>query len=212
MIKVHKSITPPTSLVSKTKYDGEDVKALLAKDQYDKCYICERIQTTDFEIEHLHSQQNYPYEKYKWENLLFACSYCNSRKLSLFDNIINPLQEAVEENIAQRLNYTDKKAEFDTVVHNESIQQTIELLSRIFNGKEAMRKFKEERFFEEFLSRMNTFQTAIRDYLDTPTLDTQQVIRELLSIEEEFLGFKYWIIKDNPILLAEFSADIVWNK
>ena len=75
-----------------------------------------------------------------------------------------------------------------------------------------MRDFKEERFFEEFLSKMNKFEQAVNDYLSTPTPETKQVIKELLSIKEEFLGFKYWVIKNNSTLSAEFSNDIIWNK
>ena len=95
---------------------------------------------------------------------------------------------------------------------SEAIQQTIELLNSIFNGKNAIRKVKEERFFEEFLSKMNNFEQAVYDYLSAPTPETKEVIRELLSIEQEFLGFKYWIIENNPSLYADFSDDIVWNK
>ena len=130
----------------------------------------------------------------------------------MFDDIINPLQEVVEEKIVQKINYTDRKADFTPTLQGEVVQQTIRLLRRIFNGSDRSRKFREERFFEEFLSRMNIFQAAINDYLASPSKETRQVIRELLSIEEEFLGFKYWIIKENSALLAEFSSDIIWNK
>jgi len=189
MIQLQKTTTAPASLATKNKYDGEDVKALLAKDHYDKCYICERQLTTDFQVEHLHSQEHYPDEKYNWENLFFVCSYCNGKKSANFDGIVNPTKEAIEEK-----------------------QQTIVLLNRIFNGKNAIRKVKEERFFEEFLSKMNNFEKAVNDYLSAPTQETKEVIRELLSIEQEFLGFKYWIIKNNPTLFREFLNNIIWNK
>ena len=165
MIQLQKTTTAPASLATKNKYDGEDVKALLAKDHYDKCYICERQLTTDFQVEHLHSQEHYPDEKYNWENLFFACSYCNGKKSANFDGIVNPTKEAIE-----------------------------------------------ERFFEEFLSKMNNFEKAVNDYLSAPTSETKEVVRELLSIEQEFLGFKYWIIKNNPTLFREFSNNIIWNK
>ncbi|WP_277011123.1 HNH endonuclease [Capnocytophaga granulosa] len=212
MIQLQKTTTAPASLATKNKYDGEDVKALLAKDHYHKCYICERQLTTDFQVEHLHSQKYYPNEKYDWENLFFACSYCNTKKSSHFDGIVNPTKEAIEEKIVQTLNYSENKADFIPNNTSKAIQQTIELLNRIFNGKNRMRDFKEKCFFNEFLSKMNKFEQAVYDYLSAPTPETKQVIRELLSIKEEFLGFKYWIIKDNPTLLAEFSDDIVWNK
>ena len=210
MIQLQKTTTAPASLANKKRYDGDDVKDLLAKDHYDKCYICERQRTTDFQIEHLHSQEHYPNERYNWENLFFACSYCNGRKSSSFDGIATPTKEAIEEKIVQTLNYN--KADFAADDTSEAIQQTVALLNRIFNGKNRMRDFKEERFFEEFLSKMNKFEQAINDYLSTPTPETKQVIKELLSIKEEFLGFKYWVIKNNSTLSAEFSNDIIWNK
>ena len=86
-------------------------------------------------------------------------------------------------------------------------------MNRIFNGKQnKLRDHNEKAFFKEFLSKMNKFEQAINDYLSTPTPESKQVIKELLSIKEEFLGFKYWVIKNNPTLLAEFSNDIIWNK
>ena len=60
--------------------------------------------------------------------------------------------------------------------------------------------------------KMNKFEKAVNDYLSAPTLETKEVVRELLSIEQEFLGFKYWIIKNNPTLFREFSNNIIWNK
>ena len=161
MIQLQKTTTAPASLANKKRYDGDDVKDLLAKDHYDKCYICERQRTTDFQIEHLHSQEHYPNERYNWENLFFACSYCNGRKSSSFDGIATPTKEAIEEKIVQTLNYN--KADFATDDTSEAIQQTVALLNRIFNGKNRMRDFKEERFFEEFLSKMNKFEQAIND-------------------------------------------------
>ena len=213
MIQLQKTTTAPDSLTAKKRYDGEDVKALLAKDQYDKCYICERKRSTDFHIEHLHSQKNYPDERYNWENLFFACSYCNGKKSANFDGIVNPTKEAIEEKIVQKLNYRDNKADFITNDTSKTIQQTIKLLNRIFNGKQSnLRDFNEKAFFRDFFTKMSVFEQAVYDYLSAPTQETKEVVRELLSIKEEFLGFKYWIIKNNPTLFREFSNNIIWNK
>ena len=212
MIQLQKTTTAPASLANKDKYYGEDVIDLLAKDHYDKCYICERQLTTDFQVEHLHSQKHYPDEKYNWENLFFVCSYCNGKKSANFDGIVNPTKEAIEEKIVQKLNYRENKADFIRNDTSKAIEQTIILLKRIFNGKNAIRKVREEKFFKEFISKMNNFEKAVNDYLSAPTPETKEVIRELLSIEQEFLGFKYWIIKNNPTLFREFSNNIIWNK
>ena len=210
MIQLQKTTTAPASLTTKKRYDRKDVIDLLAKDHYYKCYICERKLTTDFQVEHLHSQEHYPDEKYNWDNLFFVCSYCNGKKSANFDGIVNPTKEAIEEKIVQTLNYD--KADFATNDTSAAIQQTIVLLNRIFNGKNAIRTLKEERFFEEFLSKMNNFEKAVNNYLSAPTPETKEVVRELLSIKQDFLGFKYWIIKNNPTLFREFSNNIIWNK
>ena len=90
MIRISKSQIVPESLTETQTYDGEDVQERLLHDQHRKCYLCERTRTTDFEIEHHKSKKNFPESQHDWENLLLVCGYCNKRKASLFDNIVNP--------------------------------------------------------------------------------------------------------------------------
>lgn len=52
MIRERKIGIIPSSLLTTSQYDGEDVKVQLLEDQHKKCYICERKLGTDFEIEH----------------------------------------------------------------------------------------------------------------------------------------------------------------
>ena len=214
MIKVFKKTTSPESLSVQKKYDSEEVKQQLIADHQGKCYLCERVLTTDFQVEHLHSQEHFPEEKYDWHNLFLSCSYCNGKKSNLFDNILNPAQEPIESLITQELDYLNKKAVFKQVGISASteVQQTLSLLERIFNGTHKMRKTKEERFFEDFLSKMNVFQKAINNFLIADNEQTRLVLQEELTINREFLGFKYWIIQNNPKLLSEFAKDITWNK
>ena len=75
-----------------------------------------------------------------------------------------------------------------------------------------MRKIKEARFFEDFLSKMNAFQKAINNFLVADNKQTRLALQEELATDREFLGFKYWIIQSNPKLLCEFAKDIIWNK
>ena len=214
MIKVFKKPTPPESLTTQKRYDSEEVKQQLIADHQGKCYLCERTVTTDFQVEHLHSQEHFPEEKYVWHNLVLSCSYCNGKKSNLFDNILNPAQEPIESLIIQELDYLNKRAVFKSanVSLSTEVQQTLSLLERIFNGSHKMRKIKEERFFEDFLSKMNAFQKAINNFLMADNEETRLVLQEELTINREFLGFKYWIIQNNPKLLSEFAQDIIWNK
>ena len=214
MIKVFKKPTPPESLTAQKRYDSEEVKQQLIADHQGKCYLCERTVTTDFQVEHLHSQEYFPEEKYAWHNLFLSCSYCNGKKSNLFDNILNPAQEPIESFIIQEWDYLNKRAVFKSanVSLSTEVQQTLSLLERIFNGSHKMRKIKEERFFEDFLSKMNAFQKAINNFLVTDNKQTRLALQEELATDREFLGFKYWIIQSNPKLLCEFAKDIIWNK
>lgn len=55
------------------------------------------------------------------------------------------------------------------------------------------------------------FQSLVREYQNNPTENAEKAVREELSIDQEMLGFKYWITKDNPQLYSVFAKDIVWN-
>lgn len=210
MIKVLKSEDVPTSLATTLQYNGEDVAKQLYMDQKRKCYLCERRCVTDYQVEHRRSQAHFPEDRLSWNNLLLGCSYCNAKKSSDYDNIVDPTHVNVEEVISQRINYANKIAVFDTA-NNMSFHKTIELLRRIYNGTGRIRTLREKSFFEYFIKEMNKFNKAVSNYLSDPSVDNVCIIRELLSIEQEFLGFKYWIIKDNGIL-EQFSDYCIWNK
>lgn len=212
MIRVSKSDAVPTSLSTSSQYKGEDVVRQLCADQHQKCYLCERTCITDYEVEHWHSKANYPSDRQNWRNLLLACSYCNGKKSNDYDDIVDPTHVNVEKVISQRVDYVKKKAVFTTVATEPAFLKTIELLERIHNGAGNMRKVREERFFERFVSEMNKFNNAILNYLQTPTEAHQAIVEELLGIDQEFLGFKYWMIKDNADLTSTFVDCCVWNK
>ncbi|MBO7439048.1 MAG: hypothetical protein J6U21_05150, partial [Bacteroidales bacterium] len=78
-------------------------------------------------------------------------------------------------------------------------------------ANQGLRTLKEERMFKSLVSCINQFNGLIKAFFDNPNANFQNNIREELNIESEFLGFKYQIIKNNPILLKVFAPDIVWN-
>lgn len=212
MIRICKCIDAPASLAETKAYDGEDVKRQLLRDQHGKCYICERIRDTDFEVEHFQSQENHEALKQAWTNLLMACSYCNRKKLHHFDHLLNPLEVNIEEVIEQRLDYDQKKALFQSHRADEASVETVRLLQRVFNGTHRMRTLKEERFFESAMSAMNRFLELVNAYLWNPDATNEKAVRDELAIDKEFLGLKYWIIQDNEALKQTFAKDIIWNK
>ena len=212
MIRVAKTNTVPRSLLLTKSYDGEDVKRQLFTDQHGKCYLCERKVTTDFQIEHLKSQENYPMLKNEWTNLLLSCDYCNPKKGNRFDVILNPLECNIEEMIEQYIDFNSKTVIFESEIDSEQVRKTISLLNLIFNGSSKLKKFKESRFYEEVEGIINRFIQKINIYKLNPSPFYEKVIRQELSMDRELLGFKYWIVKNDAVLSETFANDIIWNK
>ena len=211
MIRERKNENVPSSLLTTSQYDGEDVKGQLLEDQHEKCYICERKLSTDFEIEHFKSKNNYPELRQEWTNLFLACGYCNKKKSSSFVDNLYPLDTNIEDEIEQRIDFSSNKASFVTTIDDVPHQNTVRMLHVFYNGKKKMRVIKEERFFDEAKQKMNRFLEKVNTFLMEPTPANRALVAAELSIEQEMLGFKYWVIRDNH-LEAEFKDEIVWNK
>lgn len=211
MIRERKSEKVPSSLLNTSQYDGEDVKEQLLKDQHGKCYICEHKMGTDFEIEHFKSKNNNPELRQEWTNLFLACGYCNKKKSSSFDDNLYPLDTNIEDEIEQRIDFSSNKASFVTTIDDVPHQNTVRMLHVFYNGKQKMRVIKEERFFDEAKQKMNRFLEKVNTFLMEPTPANRALVAAELSIEQEMLGFKYWVIRDNH-LETEFKDEIVWNK
>lgn len=212
MIRIKKSENVPQSLVRTTAYDGVDVQRQLLVDQYKKCYICECNVEANFHIEHLNSKND---NRQKWSNLFLSCGYCNVRKLGLFDDMMNPTLHNVEDIIEQRIDTSTKTASFKSNHSSVAVAQTIRLLERLFNGKDAKsnsRNPHEEVFYDKVEMIINSFLKKAIDFCMDSSVVNLSSIKEELTIDKELLGFKYWIIKDNPQLYAVFKDDVKWNK
>ena len=108
MIRVFKREEEPKTLKTTKAYDGDDVQKALRCDQHGKCYLCERKLSTDYVIDHFKCQEKHPELVREWSNLLFSCGYCNGRKSSTFDNLVNPITCNVEEEICQKIDFRKK--------------------------------------------------------------------------------------------------------
>lgn len=213
MIRIHKHNTAPVSLTNQTSWTGEDVIGQLKADQYEKCYLCERIQITDFQVEHHKSRNNFPALKYEWSNLFWCCSYCNAKKSSSFDNLLNPVEDNIEDLIQQSFDFPNATAIFSkTGAPSEQVDATILFLDRIFNGTNRIRTIREQQFYDYAISGITSFQEMIISWFETNSEETKNAIIEELDIKSELLGFKYWIIKSNESLLETFGKYIIWNK
>lgn len=210
MIKVRKSAEKPAEL-SKA-YNHQNVCRQIMLDQYEKCYLCEMIPIADYRVDHFIPQEKAPSLEKDWDNLLITCDYCNRKKWHTFNNILNPLTYSIEDIIHHSNDFLNKKVIFTSKDHSPQVLQTIQLLSLIFNGKGSIREFREERFYDHYLQKINRFLRIINGYLSSGELQYKEAIIEELHIKSELLAFKYVVINDIPELRKEFEDLIVWNK
>lgn len=212
MIRVRKSEAPAE--LAQSGYTCEAVKLALIQDGNQKCFICERQRDTDLQVEHLQSRTNHSELENDWDNLYIACDYCNKRKSFYHDDMLHPDQCDVEELIDHRVDLMGEVAQFSSAQETSDVQSTIRLLSKVYNGaktKGKPRRVLEQLFWDDFKKEYVYFLKVVNAYLAGKP-DAEVAVRELLDVKEEYLAFKYHIIKTNPVLLQTFQNDIVWNK
>ncbi|MEH6496134.1 MAG: HNH endonuclease [Pseudomonas marincola] len=79
MFNVTRTYPEPDSIKNK-QYNKDDVLSTLRPMFFEKCYLCERDDIQDVEVEHFIPHQKDETLKYNWNNLYYSCSRCNSIK------------------------------------------------------------------------------------------------------------------------------------
>ena len=214
MIRINKTAEIPESLRTTTchRYDGQDVQNVLFNDQHGKCYLCEQQTGKNYEIEHLKPKAEgyYPELKFSWTNLFLVCGYCNGRKPNSYE-IIDPTENNVEDLIIHKIDLYTTKVEFSDNQSSIEAQQTIDLLTRLFNGKSNIRDKREQILYKDLSREISFFFEMLLQYRSNKNDANRLIIADCLDITKEFLGFKYWIIKELN-LYEEFKEEIKWNK
>lgn len=212
MIRVRKSENAPEELAT-NGYKDDQVKRAILDDQDEKCYICERKVTTDYQVEHLVPQAKNDEEANDWSNLYIACNYCNDKKKTSFDNLAHPDTYNVEEVIVHSFDAMKEQVVFTTTSTDPGVLQTVKLLERMFNGTNPPKRvLMETRFYNQFKMRYNHFQSVVHDYLAGRTEEMRPVIENLIGIKSDFLAFKYAVIMGNETLRRDFGEMVRWNK
>ena len=212
MIRVYKRHDAPEALEA-CGYNHDEVKRALLEDQYEKCYLCERKLTTDYQVEHIVSQKGDESKINDWDNLFVACNYCNDRKKNNFDDIPLPDRMNFEDVIQQGCDMASKTAIFTTSEDDNKVKKLMSLLDRLYNGKNpGKRNLMEERFWNLFVDDYVGFLGRLHAYIDNRNQDTYQLVVDDLYQDAPILGFKYNFIKHNTELFEIFKDEMKWNK
>lgn len=176
-----------------------------------KCYICENKKITSYNIEHLrpHKELNIDL-KFNWNNLFLVCGHCNNIKSARYENILDCTEVDVDECISFRKegNFSwNEYIEIKPIVNSKEVEETIDLLKKVYSGTTAMKKMEAVNIKKELRNEMIKFTNAINEYWDAEGEDKEDakylIIRELKS-SSPFAAFKRWIVRDNRENLIEF--------
>ena len=202
MIRICKNADKPQTLDK--SYNTDEVCKQLLMDQNDKCYLCERRLTTDYQVEHFKSQANNGDLKQTWENLFVACGYCNNKKSNKYDDILDPTQYDIETIIEHSNDFVNQKAIFDSDNRTSEVLLTIKLLNLLFNGKLSYRNCREQRFYDEFIQKIEP-SASIR------VIKTDAVYPEVVTISKKQTVLKYGMIGFVLGLLLSSVSILIWT-
>jgi hypothetical protein len=125
MFNVSKSAAPSSPF----SYHDPAIVALVRKDFYDKCYLCEEKVPRHLEVEHFYPQAFYPH-------LEKRCNKIRPKKINTSneDEVLNCIEDDVESLIGLRFDEANNSIEISTNTGSQKVQNTLALLNRIHNG------------------------------------------------------------------------------
>ncbi|MBR5913628.1 MAG: hypothetical protein IK062_09360 [Selenomonadaceae bacterium] len=217
MVKIERKVTENSQLAiqslakekikSSGKYNTDEVVAALQEIFYNKCYICENKNATEWEVEHLIPHGGNIDLKFDWENLFWSCGHCNHIKGKKFTPILNCTELEVDEIIAFRKSGyfgKDEKLHFDKIIDytdDTEIQMTCSLLRRVYYGETPQEQAGAKILRHKIRTELSEFKNYVRDYNEATGEDKKDLfftIRNKLKSNSEFAAFKRWIVRDNP--------------
>ncbi len=212
MIFIKRTKTAPEILdIEKRKANGSynkgDVKSLLYKDFYEKCYICGVKPLQDGgEIEHLVAHKGDLDKKFDWENLFLSCGHCNGikNKKEYSENVINCTKINPNTQIKQVL--SDNSVCVELIDANIQSETTAKLIEECFNAESTITRKKASTYRLDVLkSEMGKFYSVILKYKKSQKSYYKKQIEAMLQDNTKFTAFKRDYIIHNKDFSQEFA-------
>lgn len=188
------------------KYNTDEVIAALQETFHDKCYLCEGKESYEWEVEHLTPHAGNKDLKFDWGNLFWACGHCNHIKGNSYSPILNCTKIDVDEVISFRkigyfgIEETLSFEKVDKTCDSQEIQNTCNLLERIYHGKTPQETAGAKIIRHQVRKELTEFKNYVRDYCEANGEDKHDLfllIRSRLKSNAKFAAFKRWIVRDN---------------
>lgn len=199
MYKVTRTYPAPES-IAKGKYNEVDVLKRLRPMFFEKCYLCERDDIQDVEVEHFIPHQSNAALKYDWNNLYYSCSRCNSIKSNIHLDLLDCANDSVDIGGLIRCLMPSAPSKKVTVKAQsaEPCTQTINtiaLLDKCYNLENtALRGISRESLIEQMWDHYTELLYArkILKIKKSAAMDKQrseQIIAEMLKVTHPFSIF-----------------------
>ena len=214
MFNVTRTAEVPEEL-SRGKYNGIEVVNALKLMFFGKCYLCERGDIQDVEVEHFVPHRGDEGLKFDWHNLFYSCSRCNSIKSSTHVNLLNCTDSEVDVVRAIKLRMSpaiddDVLVEANEQNPSEQLLNTVELLNQCYNKTNTgLRGVSRESLIEQMYEYLFTFMSA-RRLLKSPSvgrskkLEAKEAIEAMLDVSHPFSAFWRWQYLDDSFLREQY--------
>ena len=93
---------------------------------------------------------------------------------------------------------------------NEEVNETVDLLNKVYNGTTAMKKLESCNIRIELRKEISKFIDAINEYIEADgddKEDAKEFIVRQLKFNSPFAAFKRWIVRDNKNELNHFLME-----
>lgn len=208
MFNVVRTYPEPPS-IAKNAYNEDDVLKKLRPMFFDKCYLCERDDIQDVEVEHFIPHTKNTALKYNWENLYYSCSRCNSIKSSTHINLLDCTNRFYDVGAMVKClmpSTPDGDVEVSATSTTPCIQteNTVTLLKACYNlDNTALREISRETLMEDMWDHYTELLNA-RQVLRkkgggrTEKKNAEEIIEVMLDVEYPFSIFwRYYYLNDS---------------
>ncbi|MDK9774864.1 HNH endonuclease [Vibrio sp. B181a] len=211
MFNVIRTYPEPPSIAN-NEYNKEDVLKKLRPMFFDKCYLCERDEIQDVEVEHFIPHKKDNALKYNWENLYYSCSRCNGIKSSTHINLLdcaNPFYDvgAMIECLMPSTPNGDVKVSATSANPCAQTENTVKLLEACYNlDNTALRKISRENLIEQMWDHYTELLSARQKLYSKRTGRTdkqraEELIELMLDVEYPFSIFwRYYYLNDSFLM------------
>ena len=199
------------------QYNSKEVVDILAPLFHYKCYLCERDELFDSEIEHCDPHENDEKKKYDWHNLYYACSRCNNVKSNKHKELLDCCDPAID--VFRTIKCTFIPCEPIRITAENSqtdvkTQNTVKLLTKCYNEENtALRSISKihlhEKILDYYTDLLNHRRVLFsKKSTDTKKQEAKESIEAMLRVSFPFSVFWRWYVLSDSFLAKELKDSI----